>query len=315
MPISLIDFRSQAPLLALVVLMALISGYDPGFIRPAAILGLAADTATLFIMATGITFVVLIGGIDLSSQAVASMASVIVALLLPDFGSWSVPLAIAAGVTAGIISGVLHTQLRLPSFIVTLAIGGLVVSLNMLWSGNRTINIAEADRSASFGWVTGQSLGIPNEIWVALAVMVLCVVIHRKTAFGRFANAIGSGESAAWASGINVLRVKIISFALSGGLAALAGVMMAGRVASGSPTLANEFLLPAIAAVLVGGTALTGGVGGIWRTLIGALLVSVVRIGMTFVGVSVFAQQIVFGVILIIAVAFTIDRSKIPVVK
>jgi ribose transport system permease protein len=90
---------------------------------------------------------------------------------------------------------------------------------------------------------------------------------------------------------------------------------MAGRLSSGSPTLANEFLLPAIAAVLVGGTALTGGVGGVWRTLIGALLVSVVRIGMTFVGVSVFAQQIVFGVILIIAVAFTIDRSKLPIVK
>ncbi|EJN16684.1 permease component of ribose/xylose/arabinose/galactoside ABC-type transporter [Pseudomonas sp. GM78] len=315
MPISLIDFRSQAPLLALLLLMALITGYDPGFIQPTAVLGLAADTAALFIMATGITFVVLIGGIDLSSQAVASMASVIVALLLPNFGTWSVPAAIAAGAAAGAISGVLHTRLRLPSFIVTLAVGGVVASLNMLWSGNRTLNIEAADRAASFGWVIGQSAGIPNEVWVAIAVMILCVVIHRKTAFGRFTNAIGCGESAAWASGINVLRVKIISFALSGGLAALSGVMMAGRLSSGSPTLANEFLLPAIAAVLVGGTALTGGVGGIWRTLIGALLVSVVRIGMTFVGVSVFAQQIVFGVILIIAVAFTIDRSKLPVVK
>jgi ribose transport system permease protein len=106
-----------------------------------------------------------------------------------------------------------------------------------------------------------------------------------------------------------------MTFAISAGLAALSGIIMAGRLSSGSPTLANEFLLPAIAAVLVGGTALTGGVGGVWRTLIGALLVSVVRIGMTFVGVSVFAQQIVFGVILIIAVAFTIDRSKLPIVK
>ncbi|MNR34601.1 Ribose transport system permease protein RbsC [compost metagenome] len=110
-------------------------------------------------------------------------------------------------------------------------------------------------------------------------------------------------------------RIKIMTFAVSAGLAALSGIIMAGRLSSGSPTLANEFLLPAIAAVLVGGTALTGGVGSVWRTLIGALLVSVVRIGMTFVGVSVFAQQIVFGVILIIAVAFTIDRSKLPVVK
>ena len=102
---------------------------------------------------------------------------------------------------------------------------------------------------------------------------------------------------------------------LSAGFAALAGVILAGRLASGSPTLADELLLPSIAAVVVGGTAITGGVGSIWRTLVGALIISVVRIGMTFLGVNIFAQNIVFGVVLIAAVAITIDRSKIPIVK
>lgn len=315
MPISLSGFRSQAPLLALIVLVALIAGYDPGFIHPGAMLGLLADTSTLFVMATGITFVLLIGGIDLSSQAVASMASVIVALLLPAYGIWAFAIGLGLGIAAGAASGLLHTWLRIPSFIVTLAIGGVVTSITMLVSNNRTINIDGTERDAWFGWVTGQTAGIPNEVCVAFVVLMLCIFLHRKTPFGRFGNAIGAGEPAAWASGINVTRIKIMTFALSAGLAALSGIIMAGRLSSGSPTLANEFLLPAIAAVLVGGTALTGGVGSVWRTLIGALLVSVVRIGMTFVGVSVFAQQIVFGVILIIAVAFTIDRSKLPVVK
>ncbi|WP_032862871.1 MULTISPECIES: ABC transporter permease [Pseudomonas fluorescens group] len=315
MPISLSGFRSQAPLLALIVLVALIGGYDPGFIHPGAVLGLLADTSTLFVMATGITFVLLIGGIDLSSQAVASMASVIVALLLPAYGFWAFPIGLGLGIVTGALSGLLHTWLRLPSFIVTLAVGGVVTSVTMLASNNRSINIDAAERDAWFGWVTGHTGGIPNEVCVAFVVFMLCIFLHRKTPFGRFGNAIGAGEPAAWASGINVNRIKIMTFAISAGLAALSGIIMAGRLSSGSPTLANEFLLPAIAAVLVGGTALTGGVGGVWRTLIGALLVSVVRIGMTFVGVSVFAQQIVFGVILIIAVAFTIDRSKLPVVK
>jgi ribose transport system permease protein len=315
MPISLSGFRSQAPLLALIVLVALIGGYDPGFIHPGAVLGLLADTSTLFVMATGITFVLLIGGIDLSSQAVASMASVIVALLLPAYGFWAFPIGLGLGIATGALSGLLHTWLRLPSFIVTLAVGGVVTSVTMLASNNRSINIDAAERNVWFGWVTDHTGGIPNEVCVAFVVFMMCIFLHRKTPFGRFGNAIGAGEPAAWASGINVNRIKIMTFAISAGLAALSGIIMAGRLSSGSPTLANEFLLPAIAAVLVGGTALTGGVGGVWRTLIGALLVSVVRIGMTFVGVSVFAQQIVFGVILIIAVAFTIDRSKLPIVK
>ena len=117
------------------------------------------------------------------------------------------------------------------------------------------------------------------------------------------------------ASGIDVDRTKIATYTLSGTMAGVAGVVMAARLGSGSPTLANEFLLPAIACIVVGGTAITGGVGSIWRTFVGALIVQVVRIGMTFMGVSVFAQQIVFGFILVAAVAITMDRAKVLVIK
>ena len=126
---------------------------------------------------------------------------------------------------------------------------------------------------------------------------------------------IGAQEQAVIASGVNIDRVKLAAFALSGLMAAVAGVVMGARLGSGSPTLANEFLLPAISAVVVGGTAITGGVGTDWRTMIGALIIQVVRIGMTFMGISVFAQQIVFGVLLVVAVAVTMDRTKVLVVK
>jgi ribose transport system permease protein len=117
------------------------------------------------------------------------------------------------------------------------------------------------------------------------------------------------------AAGINVDRTKIIAFAVSGTLAAIAGTILAARLSSGSPNLANQLLLPAIAAVIVGGTAITGGLGGVARTAVGALIISIVRIGMTFVGINIFAENVVFGTVLILAVAITIDRSKIAIIK
>ena len=150
---------------------------------------------------------------------------------------------------------------------------------------------------------------------MGLVVLAVLAFVQVRTPFGRLARAIGAGERAVIATGVRVERIKAFAFLLSGATAGFSGAMMAARLGSGSPTLANEFLLPAIAAIILGGTALTGGVGGVWRTFIGALIIAVVRIGMTFLGVSVFAQQIVFGVALVAAVAATIDRSKIRIVK
>mgnify|MGYP001115963911 FL=1 len=156
---------------------------------------------------------------------------------------------------------------------------------------------------------------MPNVVVIGLVVLLIAHVLQSRTRFGRYSAAIGAGEPAAYASGVKVDRQKVIAFVLSGACAALAGIVLVGRLASGSPTLASELLLPSIAAVVVGGTPGTGGVGSIWRTLVGALIISVVRIGMTFLGVNIFAQNIVFGVVLVAAVAITIDRSKIPIVK
>jgi ribose transport system permease protein len=256
----------------------------------------------------------MLGSIDLSIQAICSFASVIVAVMLPTYGYGFLVVALAMGLLAGVVSGIFHVWLKIPSFIVTLATSGLLVSAALLLSHERAISIEESGR-AYLTWVNGRLLGLPNVIWIAGLVAALGIWCQKYTPFGRYSIAIGAGEPATWASGVKVNLYKVLAFATSGALAALAGVLMTGRQGSGSPNLADQLLLPAIASVIVGGTAITGGAGGIGRTAVGALIITIVRVGMTFIGVNIFAQQIVFGLVLILAVALTIDRSKIVIVK
>ncbi|PDQ21740.1 ABC transporter permease [Mesorhizobium sanjuanii] len=306
--------RQWLPLATLIILVILVGTLQPVFLQPATLLQLASDTAVLFILATGVTFVIMLGGIDLSIQSMASLASVVVALTVAPLGYGAFVLAIGLGLMAGLLSGIAHVRLKIPSFIATLAMGGVLYSTALVISRERSIMLPDIERSYQ-SWITGTIFGVPGVIVIGLVVLAVAHVLQAHTRFGRYSAAIGAGEPAAYASGVKVGRQKIFAFVLSGGFAALAGVVLAGRLASGSPTLAAELLLPSIAAVVVGGTAITGGVGSIWRTLVGALIISVVRIGMTFLGVNIFAQNIVFGVVLIAAVAITIDRSKIPIVK
>ena len=261
------------------------------------------------------TFVIMLGGIDLSVQSVASFSSVLVATLLPVLGPAAFPASILAGLLAGLASGFVHVRLRIPSFVATLG-------HRRRDERPRAARLARPDRDdtgtrpGAGGMDHGDGAGaVPNVIAIGAVVALAGLVVQNYTRFGRYSMAIGAGEPAALAAGISVGANKILAFGLSGALAALAGVMLAARLSSGSPNLANQLLLPTIAAVVVGGTAITGGVGGIGRTVVGALIVTTVQIGMTFLGVNIFAQQIVFGAALILAVSVTVDRGKMPIVK
>jgi ribose transport system permease protein len=309
------QLQTFLPLIVLGALVLAVGAYDPTFFSIGNLMTVTADTMTLFLMAAGVTIVIMMGGIDLSVQAVASMTSCILAAYLPRYGALAIPLAVLGGVVAGLAGGIVSTRLRIPSFIATLAVSGVVISLGYWFSGTRSINIPAELRDSYLGWAVGDTLGVPHEIWVGVVFLLLLSAILQLTPFGRLVRGIGAQERAVIASGINVERTKVLGFTLSGTMAGIAGIVMAARLGSGSPTLASEFLLPAIASIVVGGTAITGGVGSIWRTFVGALIVQVVRIGMTFMGVSVFAQQIVFGFILVAAVAITMDRGKVLVIK
>ncbi|MBK8025828.1 MAG: ABC transporter permease [Chloroflexi bacterium] len=306
--------RQLMPFVVLIVLVILVGLVTPEFLAPQTLIVLAADTATLFVMGAGVTFAIMLGGIDLSIEAVASFVSVVVALALPQFGYFAFLIGIAVGIGAGLLNGLVHVRLLLPSFIVTLAAAGVWTGIGLLISNATSVPISAADRALTT-WVTADTLGIPNELFIAALVLAFALFIQHYTPFGRYSRAIGSGEAATWASGVNVPMNKIIALAISSGLAGLAGVMLACRLSSGGPRIADQFLLPAIATVVVGGTSISGGVGSVWRTVLGALIITVIRTGMNFVGVDAFAQQIVFGIVLIIAVGMTIDRSKMPIIK
>ncbi|MBN7808898.1 MULTISPECIES: ABC transporter permease [Agrobacterium] len=303
------------PWIALVVLILVVGSFDSAFLRPATLIGLFSDSATLFLMAIGMTAVIYIGSIDLSLQSIAAISSIVLALLIPDYGMLAIPAALLVGILFGGVSGVVHAVLRLPSFIATLAVGGVVTTAALYLSDQRSIQIDAQPRLDSLSWAIGTTFGVPNEVWVSLAVLAVTLTVEQATPFGKEMKAVGCGEAAARVAGINNQKIKIIVFMIAGLFAALSGVVLAGRLSSGSPIIANEFLLPAIAAVVLGGTSLTGGSGGVLRTLVGTLLIAVVRTGMTFVGINVLAQQIVFGIILVAAVALSTGRAPKGVMK
>ena len=242
--------RDVVPVAALLVLVLSITAYEPGFARPTNLLAVTADTMTLFLMASGATFVIMIGGIDLSVQAVASMSSCIVAVLLPDWGPAALLVALLASAFAGLLSGIVVNYLRIPSFIATLAVGGIMTSIAYWVSDTRSVYITDEDKSTWLHWASGTTAGIDNEVLTGIAVLAALSIVLSLTRYGRLIRAVGLQERAVVASGINVARVRLFAFVVSALMAGLAGLVMAARLGSGSPTLANEFLLPAIACII-----------------------------------------------------------------
>jgi ribose transport system permease protein len=307
--------KPHLPWITLLVLVAIVGTVDDTFLKPVNLLSLASDIVPLFVMALGLTFAIYIGGIDLSAQSVANMVTVIASIYLASLGLWVAVLCIGAGFLLGMLSGYVTTRLLVPSFISTLAVGGIAFSLAQWLSGQRALNMDATQRNELFGWMIGKTAGIPNELFIAAGLLAITLFIERRTTLGRSLKAVGAGELAAVASGINVARYKILAFAISGALAAVAGLMFSIKLSGGAPTIANGFLLPAIVSVLVGGTPLTGGVGGVLNTVVGTLIVAVIRASMLYLEINATQQQMVFGLVLIAAIALTIDRSKLKTVK
>ena len=270
------------------------------------------NSSLILILATAQAVVILMGGIDLSMAAIASLASVLIALALPAIGSGGIVGVLMLTTLIGAVQGFIHTRAQIPSFIVTLA--GLGV-----WSG-LALTIAQTTIPVGagysiVGWLARSSMGIPNSFNAALAALIVLAVALRLLPFGRHVYAIGMAERAALLSGVRVGRTKVLGFALTGLFSGLAGLAMVARTSSGSPTIADSLLLPSIAAVVIGGTAITGGVGGLGRTLIGTLTMTVLRVGFATIGLDPAYEPIAYGVVAVAAVALTIDRSKAQIVK
>ena len=306
---------SLAPYLLLILVIVVMTIGNPRFLSPVNLETLAVQTSGLLVMAIGLTFVVLMGSIDISFAEVANFVSVILAVAITrwSLGFWAFPLALLVGIFAGWLNGFLLVRARIPSLVATLGTMGMWTGLAYVLSGGPPVGMHTHDQFIA--WITGTTLGLPNEMIIALAVTLVSLVVLKFTWFGRSIYAIGSGERVAHLSGVTVNRYKLLAFVICGLCAAIGGIILAGRIKAGAPVLSAGYLLYVLAAVVVGGTALTGGVGGPIRTLVGALIITMLRNGMNVVGVDAYAQQVVLGLVLIVAVGVTIDRAKIPIIK
>jgi ribose transport system permease protein len=308
---NLVDYM---PIIALVVLMIVMAIGSPRFLMPSNLHGLLTQSSTLLVMGLGETFVILLGSIDLSLAPVAAMATIIAAMLLPSLGYFAYVVAVLFGVFAGLLTGLVHTKARIPSFIATLGAMGLWTGVGFVISKATPITVAAGDIHYT-KWVTGNILGINNVIFLATGVLLITFIIEKYTRFGRYVKAIGAGERATSVSGVAIDRYKTLAFVLSATLAAFSGVLLSARMAGGSARMADGMQMKAIAVVVLGGTAISGGIGGVMRTLVGVLIVIALDTGMTMAGVNPWFQQAVYGGIIILAVALTIDRSRITIIK
>lgn len=267
-------------------------------------------------LSIGMTLVILSGGIDLSVGSVLALSGAIAAGLLKNglglFGSGYMveftPLgAIVAGVLVGAalgwFNGFVITRFGLPPFVATLGMLSIARGLTMLWTGGFPIT----GLGPEFGFIgTGYWLGVPMPVWISAALVAVFVVITKRTRFGRYLYAVGGNERAATLSGLNINRVKTTVYLLGGALAAVAGLMVTARSDAADPNAGTGYELNSIAAVVIGGTSLSGGRGSILGTVLGCLIIGVLDNGLVLLNVSAYWQQVIKGCVILLAVA--IDR-------
>jgi ribose/xylose/arabinose/galactoside ABC-type transport system permease subunit len=301
---------------ALLLIEALIFGLsNERFLSMVNLFNVMRQSAILLLVATGSSFVILVGSIDLSVGAVATLTAIATALVVRDheFGLWSFPIAMAIGLVAGAFNAALHLLGRIPSFLTTLGTMGIFTGISTWLAGGA--NVVFADPNIT--WLASGRLlfGIPNVALWSLAIFLLCAFVAARTHFGRNLVVVGGGEAVAELSGVRVFAVKAGAFLMSGLLAGLAGFLLVARSGTGTSRMGDDLMLDAIAAVVIGGTALSGGIGGVHKALFGVLVITVMSNGLNVSGVNPFTQIVIKGVVVVLAVALLLDRSKTEFVK
>jgi ribose transport system permease protein len=282
---------------------------DSGFLTARNLSNIVLQTAPVTIMAIGLVFVLAAGEIDLSIGSIVAVSALCAAVVMADYGMIAGILAgMGAGLAIGLANGLLVAYVRLPSFLVTLATMGLFAGVARSLTDLRSIPVTDSIFTGFFG--SGTLLGIPSLIWWTVIAIIIGHIIFRETRFGAHVLATGDNSRAASVSGIRVPRVRLAVLMISGGLAALAGLLYAGRLQAAKYTLGETDLMTVIAAVIVGGTALNGGKGSIVGALVGSLMMGMLNNGLILMGLSVSDQMIVRGFIILAAVAVSL-REKL----
>jgi len=296
--------------MGLIVLVIVSTVMSPQFLTEQNVFNIFRQWTMVGLIAIGLTFIIMAGGIDLSGGSILALATVAGALLAPKIG---IGLTIAAvlliGWTCGYINGAFITWGRVPPFVATLGMLTIARGLALVLGDGRTISI-DLPPSFRFWFGTGYIGPVPAPVVLTAAVFVVAGFVLRMTRYGRMVALVGDNTIAAYRCGVEVDRVQRSVYALHGLLAGLAGLLFLGRLGVGEPTAGMLYELSAIAAVVIGGTPFTGGTGGIGLTVIGLLVIGVTYNILNLLSVSPYAQDIARGVIIIIAVMFSIRRLR-----
>lgn len=312
---SVQKYFSFAVVLLLVIIFTIL---QPSFLNGANIINLLSDSAPLMIMAAGMTPILLLGSIDLSVGTMCSVGNVLVLTIMMKISDSianpalsiivAVILTMLVGIISGIVLGGIHVKLKVPSFIASLAFMSIWKSAALLISQAPVALPKKLYPTVKWYSIHFGPVGLP--LILAILLIVVFYILLTKTPFGKGIYAIGANERAARIAGIKVDKYKIIAFAMNGFCATTGAIFLMAKSKSSAPTVGDAFTLMIISAVVLGGASLIGGSGNILKTIIGVFIVAIIKNGMNMVGVNVYWQKVVYGAIILIAIAIAADRSS-----
>jgi ribose/xylose/arabinose/galactoside ABC-type transport system permease subunit len=309
--ISKFHLTSQgiAVLIGFVGLFCAAAILSPTFLKPTNLFNLARQAAPLAIVSVGQTFAILVGGIDLSVGSIISLTSCILCTMMMRGDVWTLPsilVALSIGSLIGLINGIIVTLRRVPPFVVTLGMMTIIQGIALIYTGGyptgRVSPVIQFIGAGRFG-------PFPILTLLAFLVVLISLFVLRKTTFGRYTYAIGANENVAYLSGIKTLSQKLAVYTLCGFMAAVAGISLSARLTVGDPFVGQGFELDSIAAVVMGGTSLSGGIGGLGGTVLGVLIISTINNLLNLLNVSGFYQHVVKGIVIIISITLYKGRS------
>ena len=313
------DFRRWLPLGVLIGLCALIGLIEPRFLSLDNLVRVSASAAMPLVVALGATFIILMGSIDLSIEgAMAFCGAVMVSCLTGpasfglDLGVFAVVVAVGVAALFGALIGWIHVRMQIPSFMASLGMGFVGIGIATFMLGGERVPV---DNALIRGLALSRLAGVPLSVYLAALMLALAWLIHSQTILGRHIMALGGGEDLARVSGVNIYRTRIMAFALAGAFFGVGATLACAKLGAASALLGAGQTFAAISAVVVGGTALTGGLGGPINTLVGVLIVMVISNGMIIVGLPTYVQQGVLGVAVIAAVLVNMSGRVPALVK
>ena len=311
--------QKWAPLFVLLALVVLFTIINPNFFSVRNFARIAISSTPALMIATGVTFIIVMGSIDLSMEGGVAVSAVIFSIIFlglgGNLGSWAwlaIPAVILVGCCYGLINGLIHVKLKIPSFMASLALGFVGIGLSLLMTGGERIRVEDPLFRAL---LTERIFNFPLMVYCAVFALFIAWFIESRTTLGRNFYAIGGGESLAHASGLNVNRIRVLGFMVAGAFYALGAIFAVARIGIAETATGYNLMFISITSVVVGGTALWGGIGGVWNTLVGVLIVNVIGNGMIVIGLPRYVQDGVLGILVIIAVYLSTNRRSLAIVK